>query len=157
MSEIYSRDKFPARPAPGLVIRYPYLWHHEVQSGKIVGGLKNRACAVVLSYESIRQLPGKVIVDVAAITHSSPDEAVEIPLAVKKRMGLDNEHSWIVTTEVNRFIWPGDLTRARQAWQPGGGMWHWGFLPNDIFRKARDLIVKHRDEKTLNVVARPGG
>ena len=157
MSELVRRDKLPERPAPGLVICYAYLWCRESKSGVSVEGLKNRPCAVVLSYERIPQLPDRVIVDVAPITHQPGDEAVEIPLRVKKRMGLDDEHSWVVTTEVNRFIWPGpDIRRPRQIWQPGGGTWHWGFLPDDIFRKVRGLVLKHRDEKTLLVVPRPG-
>jgi hypothetical protein len=158
MSEIIRRDKLPTLPVPGLVICYAYLWHRESKTHPTVEGLKSRPCAVILNYERISQLPGRSIADVAPITHQRTDGAVEIPLAVKKRMGLDGDHSWIVTTEVNRFIWPGpDIRRSRQIWQPGGGLWHWGFLPNDIFRKAQSLIIKHREEKTLLVVPRPGG
>jgi hypothetical protein len=157
MKEVITRDRLPKRPVPGLVICYGYLRQREKEQRKAIEGLKNRPCAVVLSYEQIKQLPGRVIVDVAPITHEAGDQAVEIPLAVKKRMGLDDDHSWIVTTEVNRFIWPGpDIRRPRQIWQPEGGTWHWGFLPNDIFRRARELVIKHREEKTLFAVTRPG-
>lgn len=157
MDEIISRSRLPKRPVPGLVICYSYLWHDEKQQKK-VAGLKNRPCAVILSYEQIKQFPGKVIVDVAPITHQQNEDGVEIPLAVKKRMGLDDEHSWIVTTEVNRFIWQGpDVRPVRQIWQPGGGVWHWGILPNDIFQKARNLVVLHREQKTLQIIPRAGG
>ena len=32
---------------------------------------------------------------------------MEIPLATKARLGLDDARSWIVLNEANRFIWPG--------------------------------------------------
>ena len=36
-----------------------------------------------------------------------PEAAVEIPLATKMRLGLDDDRSWIILTEANRFTWPG--------------------------------------------------
>ena len=46
---------------------------------------------------------------VAPVTHSEPKsgEGIEIPPPVKRHLGLDRERSWIVTTELNRFNWPG--------------------------------------------------
>jgi hypothetical protein len=44
------------------------------------------------------------------VTHSQPradDLAIELPLATKQRLGLDDERSWIVTREYNNFTWPG--------------------------------------------------
>jgi hypothetical protein len=31
---------------------------------------------------------------------------------VKRHLGLDDEPSWIITTEVNRFVWPGPDIRV---------------------------------------------
>jgi hypothetical protein len=59
MSEVITRDTLPKRPHPGLVICYSYLWHREAQK-KQIEGLKNRPCAVVLSYEKIPQFPDRV-------------------------------------------------------------------------------------------------
>jgi mRNA-degrading endonuclease toxin of MazEF toxin-antitoxin module len=70
-------------------------------------GLKDRPCAIVLSKKAAGE---DMIVTVAAITHTEPehpDMAVEIPLRVKQHLNLDSERSWIICTEVNRFIWPG--------------------------------------------------
>jgi hypothetical protein len=67
-------------------------------------------------------------------------------------MGLDDDPSWIVTTEINRFFWPGhDLRRVKEEWQPGGPAWHWGFLPVNIFNQAKEAVLKHRAEKTLAI------
>ncbi len=42
----------------------------------------------------------------------------EIPLATKRRLDLDKEASWVITTEVNRFVWPGpDIRKV-----PGDGL-----------------------------------
>ena len=48
------------------------------------------------------------IVTVVAVTHTEPENlhmAVEIPPKVKEHLHLDSERSWIVCSEVNRFIW----------------------------------------------------
>ncbi|GCA49862.1 hypothetical protein KGO5_02308 [Sinorhizobium sp. KGO-5] len=50
------------------------------------------------------------MVRVLPITHTppgKPDEAIEIPPTTKRRLGLDDEPSWIVLSESNRFAWPG--------------------------------------------------
>ena len=46
---------------------------------------------------------------VVPITHSmplDPEVAVEIPMAVKRHLGLDPERSWVVLEELNSFVWP---------------------------------------------------
>lgn len=155
MTEIIKRTALPSRPYPGLVICYSYLWHREAQK-KQIEGLKNRPCAVVLSYENMPQFPGQIVADVVPITHTPTEDAIAIPIAVKRRMGLDSEHSWIITTELNRFFWPGhDIRRAKEEWQPDGPMWHWGFLPANIFNQVKTAVLRHRSEKTLAVTPRP--
>jgi hypothetical protein len=43
-------------------------------------------------------------------------DAVEIPAPTKKRLGLDDERSWIVLTEANLFVWPGpDLRPSKNG------------------------------------------
>jgi hypothetical protein len=44
----------------------------------------------------------KIVVTVFPMTHSPPFEhrdAVELPAALKKHLGLDDERSWVVVTE----------------------------------------------------------
>ena len=92
-------------PEPADVISYSYLWAHEAASGQ-EEGLKDRPVVVVLA----RLVDGdETQLLVAPITHSEPDDGqgVIIPPAVKRYLGLDGEQSWIVTSELNRFIWPG--------------------------------------------------
>ena len=157
MSESLDRHRLPKQPVVGLTICYSYLWHREFTQSQRIEGLKYRPCVIVLGYEAVKGLPGRFVVDVAPVTHSKPDgdSAVEIPLSVKRRMGLDNELSWIVTTEINRFIWPGpDLHPARQSDSPGELHWHWGIMAADIFRSAREKILKRRADRSLLIVPR---
>ncbi|SJM92289.1 conserved hypothetical protein [Crenothrix polyspora] len=107
-------SSFP-QPIPGLVINYSYLWSNEHLRGK-EEGLKNRPCAVILVTQDEM---GDQVVTVLPITHTPPENpalAVEIPPATKSRLGLDDERSWIVLTEANRFIWPDpDLRITRRG------------------------------------------
>ncbi len=94
-------------PEPGLVISYAYLWHHEHQAGH-EEGRKDRPTVIVLAVE--REGDGATVVTVLPVTHSAPTNpraAVEIPRAVKRHLGLDDDRSWIVVAEGNEFLWPG--------------------------------------------------
>ena len=125
-------------PEPGLVISYAYLWYSEFEQGR-VEGRKDRPCAIVLTgHEADEQ----TIVIVVPITHAPPqraDEAVEIPLATKRRLGLDAARSWAIVSEVNRFTWPGpDL---RPISRDEAGRFDYGFVPPSLFRQIRDKLV----------------
>ena len=102
-------------PEPGLVIRYSYLWRREQREGREEGA-KDRPCAIVLVAE---EEDGETLVVVLPITHRSPDSAaaaLELPPAIKRRLGLDDERSWVVLTESNQFGWPGpDLRRGEDG------------------------------------------
>ena len=105
-------------PTPGLVIRYAYLWRSEVDRGREEAS-KDRPCAVVLA---VQQVGKETRVWVAPITHALPRKgaaALEIPAATKQRLGLDDQQSWIVTSEVNSFRWPGQDIRPVPTRQPG--------------------------------------
>jgi hypothetical protein len=76
---------------------------------------------------------------VAPITHRQPDAraGVEIPPAVKRQLGLDDERSWVITTEVNRFIWPGpDVRLAPETDDP-----FYGVVPAKLYEKVREAIL----------------
>jgi hypothetical protein len=91
-------------PEPGLVIAYSYLWHHEHRAGR-EEGQRDRPSVIVLAVE--READGAIIVTVLPITHSpqtDPASAVEIPLPVKRHLGLDDDRSWIVVAEGNEFL-----------------------------------------------------
>lgn len=108
---------------------------------------------------SLRRFSGYVTgkrIEVLAlpITHtppSNPEEAFELPPGTKARLGLDGERSWVVLTEVNRFIWPGpDLRRV----SPQRDTCVYGFLPHNIIGVIRDEFLKLRGERRVRVVPR---
>ncbi len=76
---------FPV-PAPGLVISYSYLWRGEYRAGA-EEGRKARACAIVVVAEDE---DGEMLVYVAPVTHSRPDDphAVELPRRLSGGWGL---------------------------------------------------------------------
>ncbi|MFZ1962214.1 MAG: hypothetical protein WAU78_01870 [Roseiarcus sp.] len=82
-------------PEPGLVISYAYVWDHEAQSGQ-EEGRKDRPCVIALAVE--RRQVGETLVTVLPVTHRPPKDtaaAVEIPRAVKRHLGLDDQRSWV--------------------------------------------------------------
>lgn len=139
---------FP-EPYAGLVIRYSYLWKREQEEGR-EEGMKDRPCAIVLV---VTDEDGEREVLVLPITHTSPanpDDAVEIPPATKKRLGLDADRSWIVITEANEFVWPGPDLRPI----PGrdASTIAYGPLPPRLFAHVRDkFLERDRREKSAHV------
>ena len=138
-------------PQPGLVVRYSYLWESEALEGR-EEGLKDRPCAVVLV---ARDEDGEQRVQVLPVTHGRPTDpstAVEIPAAVKARLGLDSERSWVVLTELNEFIWPGPDLRPAVSGDLASAAY--GFLPPGLFRVIRDRYLALHAARRLKRVAR---
>jgi hypothetical protein len=124
-------------PVPGLVISYSYLWRREFLQGK-EEGVKDRPCAIVLAS---RAAGTDIMVTVAAVTHSPPADpsmAVEILTRVKDYLKLDSERSWIVCTEVNRFIWPGPDLRRTSALDIS---YSYGVLPPKLFDQVKKALL----------------
>lgn len=145
-----ARGEFP-RPAPGLVIRYAYLWHTEALAG-IEEGAKERPCAIVLTTRNEQE---KDIVRVLPVTHRRPDDlslAMEIPLDTKHRLGLDDDQSWIILSETNQFTWPGpDLRPAR----PGEiESIVYGKLPGTFYDRLASRLIATLRQKKLRIVNR---
>jgi hypothetical protein len=117
----------PAEIKVGHVFRYSYLWHWQHREGREHGD-KDRPCLVLALVAT--QEDGTPVVRVLPITHSppaDPDDAIEIPAAVKLRLRLDGERSWIVLTESNRFAWPGPDIRLLETNRPD-----WALSPNGL-------------------------
>jgi hypothetical protein len=96
--------------------------------------VKDRPCAVVMV---VTGEEGSDVVTVLPITHSPPAEpsaAIEIPHATKRRLGLDDERSWIVLSEANRFTWPGPDLRMTPTGDPQSVAY--GLLPRALFREV---------------------
>jgi hypothetical protein len=90
---------------------------------------------------------------VAPITHAPPrraTDAIEIPLIVKRRLGLDAARSWIVLTELNRFIWPGPDIRLA----PGHESPFYDAIPDWLFFDVRNGVVRHSAAGNLAITKR---
>jgi hypothetical protein len=138
-------------PRPGLVIGYGYLRAAEKRQGRLEG-TKDRPCAIVLTTENAA---GETVVTVAPITHTPPGDeiaAVEIPAATKHRLGLDAERSWVLVSEVNRFVWAGPDLRpvARGALD----RFDYGMLPPALFTRIKNGLIEHARHRRTALVVR---
>ena len=133
------------------MIRYSYLWSHEAEAGKDEG-VKDRPCAILLAVETRQRQTSVIVLPVTHLAPSDPNAAIEIPPAVKRRLGLDDERSWIVLTELNQFIWPGPDLRP----VAGGDLSSvaYGELPADLYRRVRDAWLALHDRGQVVPVAR---
>lgn len=142
-------------PEVGLVISYSYLWSDEAEAGH-VEGRKDRPSAIVMVVKSSEgKAPVVAVVPITHTPHRNPDATVELPPAVKRHLGLDDERSWVVVDDLNVFTWPGFDLRA----VPGErSRYHYGFLPPKLFetviqkwselRRHGQLAQTSRDDKT---------
>ncbi len=138
-------------PRPGLVICYAYLWAEEHRAGS-EEGRKDRPCAIVAARQIIE---GREVVTVVPVTHSpprNPEDAVEIPPALKAQLGLDDLPSWVIVTETNDFLWPGPDVRAVPRIRPQ--RYDYGMLPPKFYAFIRDKIIQAHQRRHLNRVER---
>lgn len=136
------------QPRPGQVIHYSYLWWNEARRGRSEGA-KDRPCGVVLTRTTQAHT---TLVYVLPITHSppqTPEAGIEIPPATKRRLGFDAARSWIITTEFNRFVWPGPDIRALPS-----GEYSYGYLPAKLLRVTLEQVRVHANEQRLQPVDR---
>jgi hypothetical protein len=136
---------------PGLVISYSYLWASENADGA-EEGRKVRPCAIIAARQIV---DGREIATVIPITHSPPkhpDDAVEIPAAIKAHLGLDSARSWAVVTEVNDFLWPGPDLRPISREQPQ--RFDYGMLPPRFFAHLKERLLQAHLRRRLARVQR---
>jgi hypothetical protein len=98
---------------------------------------------------------GRTIVVVVPITHTAPrrsTDALEIPAETKRRLGLDDDRSWVVLTETNVFPWPGPDVRAVS--RHADASIAYGLLPAAFFRVLRDRLVANQAVGILRPVPR---
>jgi len=94
-------------------------------------------------------------VTVAAITHSPParpQHAIELPMDVKRRLRLDAQPSWVVCSELNRFVWPGPDLRPISRQRPGEFV-H-GVLPAPFMQQVFERLAALRAERKPRIVVR---
>lgn len=127
-------------PRVGLVIRYAFLWSDEAAAGAREAA-KDRPCAIVVALAAGPDSDIRTIV--APITHAPPSDpaaSLEIPAAVRRKLGLDGARGWIRFDELNAFSWPGfDLRRRPDA----PGRYDYGLLPKVLFERLRAGILAY--------------
>jgi hypothetical protein len=126
-----------ALPKPGEVINYSYLWEYEYKDGRDEG-VKDRPVAVVLVTQSDDGFDQVHVVPMTTRPPTRGQQAVEVPQAVRRQLGLSGERSWVIVTEWNRFTWPGYDIRPVRGREPS--ISH-GFLPSGLFRQIRDALI----------------
>jgi uncharacterized protein YifN (PemK superfamily) len=134
-------------PEPGRVLHYNFLWSTEAAAGATEGA-KARPSVIVMA---VTNEEDETIVIVVPITHSSPhsdDTHIEMPAATCRRLGLDDQRSWIVVAEMNKFVWPRpDLRRI-----PGNdSLWHYGDIPPKLFEQIKAGVQKCQAAGQLKV------
>ena len=140
------------KPIAGLVIRYSYLWLAEHLEGRDEGK-KDRPCAIVAAMRV--GVDNKDYVLVLPITHSPPQNlnlAIEIPAITQRRLGLDDDRSWVILTEWNEFVWPGtDLVPV-----PGKdeNSFVYGVLPPQFFELIRKRLIELKNANLVDPVRR---
>ncbi len=140
-------------PAPqaAQVIRYAYLWADEHAAGREEGA-KDRPAAIVVTTVSGDAHNKVVVVPITHVPPSPGTDAVEMPAAIKRHLGLDNDRSWVVVDEINVFQWPGPDLRATGI--PGTESVLYGFLPSGFFRAIRDRLTANIRAGRLRQVPR---
>jgi hypothetical protein len=139
-------------PAPGSVIRYAYLWSDENLRGQEEGRKDRSALVLALS---VKEVDGIVNVLVLAVTHTppaDPADAVAFPQDAKRRIGLDDAPSWIVTTEANAFIWPGPDVRPVPGRVPTTMIY--GRIPDDLLQQVASSYLLNRRKQRSRLVPR---
>lgn len=140
------------KPEAGLVIRYSYLWHDEFSEGR-EEGTKDRPCAIVLAAKD--DVSSRERVWVLPVTHSKPasaEAAIEIPAAIKARLGLDGDRSWVVLSEWNEFLWPSP--NLRRVGDRNDSSVAYGFLPPRFGNHVRERFAQFVRERKAQRVAR---
>lgn len=131
------------RPAPGLVIRYDYVWSRESARGRTQG--KDRPACIVVATDD-EATPRHVVL--VPIAHSPPrkgDVGVEVPPKVRRAIGLDDEPAWIIVSDHNVDSWPS----PGLAPVPGKpGVFAYGFIPRALFMqmKAQFLALAEKSK-----------
>lgn len=126
----------PTEVRVGWIFRYAYLWSWQHREGREEGD-KDRPCLVLAIVAMDHE--GIPIVRALPITHvppADPAAAVEIPTDIKRRLNLDDERSWIVLTESNRFVWPGPDVRPLES-----ATGYFGPLPPALFTEVKRRFV----------------
>ncbi|WP_417496531.1 growth inhibitor PemK [Maricaulis sp.] len=135
-----------ANPAAGLVIGYHYLWKREADQG-LEEGAKPRPVMVLATQASSTIVKVWVVPFTTQQPHD-PGEAVAIPSAVLRMLGLGDGSSWAIASELNLFEWPGpDIAKLSAE-----ADFALGRVPPALFIRIRQRVLAvHADGKLASV------
>lgn len=135
-------------PEPADVLHYAYLWSREHDSGH-EEATKDRPVVVVIARIAQADLTELLV---APIAHSPPrpGEGIELPQPIERRLGLDDARSLIVTTEMNRFVWPGPDIRP----VPSEEAPLYGVIPAGLYEALRTEIVRNATANNMRMPKR---
>ena len=97
---------------------------------------------------------------VLGISHTPPRtgrRALQVPLKLKRHLGLDEDPAWVYTDELNVFAWPGpDIRPAHYlSKRPGArGDCVIGQLPSDWFEKLKSEVAESSRLRKLSIEKR---
>jgi hypothetical protein len=135
-------------PLPGQVIRYAYLWWSEARTGR-EDSVKDRPCSIVLTRITTASRTIAYVLPVTLTPPLKDEDGVEIPATTTQRLGLDTERSWIITTELNQFTWPGPDLRPTAS-----GEYVYSYLPEKLMRLVLGQVKRNARDKRLRTVPR---
>jgi hypothetical protein len=139
-------------PLVGSVLRYAYLWADQQRRGAEEASKDRPVLVLALA---VKDESGETEILVLAVTHSPPnhpDHAVLFPAVMKRAIGLDDEQSWIVTTEANAFIWPGPDLRPIPERQPPTAVY--GTVPAALMKRVAISYLANRKRQSTRMVVR---
>lgn len=123
-------------PAPGLVVRYDYLWTHEAAAGRDQG--KDRPACLVAASDAAARPRFVVLLPIAHTAPAGDTVGMEIPHRVRQALGLDEAPSWVIVSEHNVDEWPS----AGLSPLPGRpGAFAYGFLPPGLFAEIKARFI----------------
>ena len=96
------------------------------------------ARAAVRREQSVGLDPDILEVDVLADPRIE-DVGSEIPSATKRRLGLDDQRSWVILTEANLFTWPEPDLRPTRRGEAASVLY--GKMPANLLLMIRDAFI----------------
>ncbi len=77
---------------------------------------------------------------------------MELPAETRRRLGLDDEKSWVITNELNRFPWPGPDLRPVSRSQPA--TFAYGALPRKLMLQVIERLSEQHQAHRIRAVKR---
>lgn len=135
-----------AKPAPGDLWRYDYLWRWQQDSGETEGRKPRPVTLVAVMIDR----DGKTNLFILPITSFPPATgrlALKVPQMERRRAGLDDDKpSWIILDEYNH-----DLLEQSYYFDPNARL---GGFSAAFLQKALSVFVRAAKEKRIQRVPR---